>query len=77
MGGREEERSQQQQEECCGGPYRDGGLHVAVFTGVVGSVPQQSELALFRYQPAGQLCIPAPRESRRDQVNNTHVWLEG
>ena len=33
-------------------PYRDGGLHLAVFTGVVGSAPQQSELTLFRDEPA-------------------------
>ena len=48
-------------------PYRDGGLHLAVFTGVVGSAPQQSELTLFRDEPARELCIPRPQRNRDTQ----------
>lgn len=45
--------------------HRDGALHLAIFSGVIGSVSQQPQLAFFRYKPAGEFSVPVSHSKGR------------
>lgn len=38
--------------------HQDCCLNLAIFSGIVCSGSQESELALFRYEPAGEFSVP-------------------
>lgn len=54
--------------------HHDSSLHLAIFSGVIGSVSQEPKLAFFGYKPAGEFSVSVSHH-RGKISNNTYDWL--